>query len=125
MLLSISSSQRRSTTTSNSTSAVYSSKKPPLQSSRRPATKHDDTSSTNASIQDHNPRSSTTDSSQAFVDDAFRDSVNDKLQHVHLSVSSSMLSEATCIQPSLLFPVCLEERVEVAILLFLPCIPRP
>ena len=74
------------------------SKKPPfLSPRRRPVTKHDDTWSTNASSQDHNLRFSTTDSSQAFVDDAFRDSVNDELQHVHPSVLSSMLSEATSI----------------------------
>ena len=75
---------------------VSESKKSPLWSPRkRPATKHDDTWSTNASSQNHNPRSSA-DSTRVSVDDAsIRDSVNDELQHVRPSVSSSMLSEAT------------------------------
>ena len=63
---------------------------------RRLATKHDDTWATNASSQDHNPRSSTTDSTRASVDNAFRDSVNHELQYVCPSVSS-MLPETTAI----------------------------
>jgi hypothetical protein len=75
---------------------VSESKKPPLRPPRRrPATKHENTWSTNASSQNHNPR---TDSTRDSVDDAsIRDSVNDELQHVRPSVSSSMLSETTVI----------------------------
>ena len=76
---------------------VSESKKPPLRSPRRrPATKHDDTWSTNASSQNRNPRSSA-DSTRVSVDASIRDSVHDELQHVRPSVSSSMLSEATAI----------------------------
>ena len=75
---------------------VSESKSPPRSPRRRPATKHDDTWSTNTSSQNHNPRSSTADSTRDSVDDASnRDPVNDGLQHVRPSVSSSMLSEAT------------------------------
>ena len=77
---------------------VSESKKPPLRLPRRRLeTKHDDRWATNASRQDHNSRSSTTDSTRASVDNAFRDSVNHELQYVRPSVSSSMLSEATAI----------------------------
>jgi hypothetical protein len=68
---------------------------PPRSLRRRPGTKHDDTWS---SSQNHNPRSSTADSTRVSIDDAsIRDSVNDELQHVRPSVSSSMLSEDTVI----------------------------
>ena len=71
---------------------------PPKSLRRRPGTKHGDTWSTNTSSQNHNPRSSTADSTRVFIDDAsIRDSVNDELQHVRPSVSSSMLSEDTVI----------------------------
>ena len=73
-------------------------KEPPRSLRRRPGTKHDDTWPTNTSSQNHNPRSSTADSTWVPIDDAsIRDSVNDELQHVRPSVSSSMLSEDTVI----------------------------
>jgi hypothetical protein len=76
---------------------VPESKKPPLRlPRRRPSTKYDDTWATTA-CQDYYPRSSTTHSTRASVDDVFRGSVNDEVQHIRPSVSSSMLSEATAI----------------------------
>jgi hypothetical protein len=70
-------------------------KPPPRSPRRRPGTKHD-TLSTNTLSRNHNRRSSTPGSTRASVDDAsIRDPVNDELQYVRPSVSSSMLSEAT------------------------------